>query len=187
VVAAVLNRTGSLGPAPGRRSRGELVLEALDHADADAAAEALAHLDPSSYRTFNLIVADEDHGFWLRHAGEPRIAVHPLKEGLSLIAAGDIDDLGTRRLELALPAFRAWPAPDPDRGDWAGWESLLGSSRAPPGEPSAAAMRFLSDGYGTVSSAIVAVPKGDGEGRAPRLRFAGWQPEATAWRDIDLA
>src|SRR5437764_973522 len=34
VAAAVLNRHGSLGPAPGQRSRGELVLEALDHADA---------------------------------------------------------------------------------------------------------------------------------------------------------
>jgi len=38
VVAAVLNRVGSLGPAPGKRTRGELVLDALDHADAGAAA-----------------------------------------------------------------------------------------------------------------------------------------------------
>ncbi len=52
-----------------------------------------------------------------------------------MIAAGDLDDLGTRRLELALPAFRAWPVPDPDRDDWSAWESLLGSTRAPPGEP----------------------------------------------------
>ena len=106
VVAAVLNRTGSLGPAPGVRSRGELVLEALDHADAVDAAEALSHLEPDAYRTFNLIVADERDGFWLRHAGGRRVEVHPIKEGLSLIAAGDIDDLGTRRLQLAKPAFR---------------------------------------------------------------------------------
>jgi uncharacterized protein with NRDE domain len=44
LVAAVLNRHGSLGPEANRRSRGELVLEALDHADAVAAAEALSHL-----------------------------------------------------------------------------------------------------------------------------------------------
>src|SRR5260370_12365954 len=68
VAAAVLNRHGSLGPAPDRRSRGELVLEALDHADAAAAARALADLHPDAYRTFNLIVADDPHGFWLRHA-----------------------------------------------------------------------------------------------------------------------
>jgi Transport and Golgi organisation 2 len=184
VVAAVLNRTGSLGPAPGRRSRGELVLEALDHADAVAAAEALSFLDPNSYRTFNLIVADERDGFWLRHAGGARIEVHPLKEGLSLIAAGDVDDLGTRRLELAIPAFREWPAPDPDRGDWAGWESLLGSTRAPPGEPASAAMRFRTDGYGTVSSALIGLPARGASDRRAHFRFAAWEPEATPWQDI---
>src|ERR1700757_1828832 len=104
VGAAVLNKQGSLGPAPGQRSRGELVLEALDHAHAVAAAETLSHLDPTAYRTFNLIVADERDAFWLRHAGGVRIELHPLRDGVSMIAAGDLDDLGTRRLELSLPA-----------------------------------------------------------------------------------
>src|ERR1700749_4586327 len=97
VAAAVLNRHGSLGPATGLRSRGELVLEALDHADAVAAAEALADLDPAAYRTFNLIIADERDAFWLRPAGRSRIELHPVEEGLSMIAAGDLNDLGTRR------------------------------------------------------------------------------------------
>ena len=187
VAAAVLNRTGSLGPMPGLRSRGELVLEALDHADAVDAAEALSHLDPNSYRSFNLIVVDERDGFWLRHDGGNHIEVHPLKEGLSLIAAGDVDDLATRRLQLAMPAFRAWPLPDPDRQDWSGWEQLLGSSRAPPGEPATAAMRFRTDGYGTVSSALIALPaRGEPELR-PVFRFASWLPQETGWQDVSLA
>src|ERR1700722_17325702 len=77
VAAAILNRRGSLGPAPGLRSRGEIVLEALDHADAVAAAAALSYLDPAAYRTFNLIVADNRDAFWLRHTGSGPIAVHP--------------------------------------------------------------------------------------------------------------
>ena len=186
VVAAVLNREGSLGPAPGRRSRGELVLEALDHAAAAAAAEALSDLDPDAYRTFNLIVADASDGFWLRHAGSARVELRRLKEGLSMIAAGDVDDLRTRRLALALPGFRAWPAPEPDRGDWTGWEALLGSTRAPSGEPATAAMRFRVGGYGTVSSALIALPALDGGGRPARFRFAEWQPEPTPWREVSL-
>jgi len=69
VVAAVLNRVGSLGPAAGKRSRGELVLEALDHADASAAAAAMVDLDPEAYRPFNLLIADSRDAFWLRHGG----------------------------------------------------------------------------------------------------------------------
>jgi uncharacterized protein with NRDE domain len=184
VAAAVLNRHGSLGPSPDRRSRGELVLEALDHADATAAAEALSYLDPEAYRTFNLIVADESRGFWLRYAGGPQIELKPLKDGLSMIAAGDLDDLATRRLEVALPAFRAWPLPDPDHDDWSGWQSLLSSTRAPPNEPVTAAMRFRTDGYGTVSSALIGLPALSEPERRPVFRFAEWLPHTSSWRDV---
>ena len=187
VAAAVLNRHGSLGPAPDRRSRGELVLEALDHADAAAAARALVDLDPEAYRTFNLIIADDRDGFWLRHAGGPRVEIKRLKDGLSMIAAGDIDDLASRRLELALPAFRAWPTPEPEDDDWTGWETLLGSTRVPPNEPATAAMRFRTDGYGTLSSALIALPARDEGDRRPIFRFAEWLPHATPWRDAMAA
>src|SRR5712691_5163086 len=146
VAAAVLNRHGSLGPTAGLRSRGELVLEALDHADAVAAAAALSHLDPAAYRTFNLIVADNRDGFWLRHDGTGRIATRPLDEGLSLIAAGDVNEIETPRLALAGPRFRAASAPDPDREEWAAWQNLLSDDTVPPGAPpgasSEAALRF---------------------------------------------
>ncbi len=69
LVAAVLNRPGTLGPEAGKRSRGELVLEALDHVEAKTAAEALLDINPGSYRPFNLVIADRYEAFWLRHAG----------------------------------------------------------------------------------------------------------------------
>ncbi len=69
LAAAVLNRPGTLGPEAGKRSRGELVLEALDHAEAKTAAEALSELNPESYRPFNLVIADRYDAFWIRHAG----------------------------------------------------------------------------------------------------------------------
>ena len=69
VVAGVLNRVDSLGPEPGKRSRGELVLEALDHADAATATNSLARLDPAAYRSFNLVIADNRDAFWLRNSG----------------------------------------------------------------------------------------------------------------------
>ena len=39
VVAGIMNRRNTLGPVAGKRSRGELVLKALDYTDAQAAAD----------------------------------------------------------------------------------------------------------------------------------------------------
>lgn len=187
VAAAILNRTGSLGPAAGLRSRGELVLEALDHADAVDAATALAQLDPAAYRSFNLIVADNRDAFWLRHDGDGRIQLHPIKEGLSVIAAGDLDELATPRLVCAKPRFENAPAPDPDRGNWGSWEELLSEDTTPQGAPADAALRFRTErGFATVSSALVALPMTTTEEIRPVFRFANWLPEPMTWRDVAI-
>ena len=68
--------------------------------------------------------------------------------------------------------------------DRSGWESLLGSTRAPRGEPETAAMRFCADGYGTVSSAVIALPALDELDRKPVFRFAAWLPNATPWHNV---
>ena len=64
VAAIIMNRYGSLGPQAGRRSRGELVLKALAHSAATAAATALTELEPALYRSFNLVVADHREAIW---------------------------------------------------------------------------------------------------------------------------
>src|SRR5689334_11317830 len=55
VVAAVLNRPGSLGPAAGKQSRGELPLLALAHSSAADAAAAIGATDASAWRSYNLV------------------------------------------------------------------------------------------------------------------------------------
>ena len=158
VVAAVLNRRGTLGPEPGKRSRGELVLEALDHAEAHAAAQALRALDPSAWRPFNLIVADAVDAFWVRHAGDGRIWVQPIEPGLHMIEAGELDDPGSARIGRFLPQFRFVPAPDPAAGDWSSWQTLLAERHTRTGDPRDAMCIVTAGEYGTVSSALVALP-----------------------------
>jgi hypothetical protein len=188
VVAGVLNRHGSLGPAPGQRSRGELVLEALDHADARAAAEALAAIEPKAYRTFNLIVADNRDAFWLRHAdpsGTLPVTLLPVPAGLSMIASGDLDDPETPRIQRYRPLFAAAAPPDPGRGEWSSWERLLldESPDGENGEPGA--MRFVTGrGFGTVSSALIAIPAIERPDLKPVFRFAAHRPDAAPWRDV---
>ncbi len=188
VVAGILNRFGTLGPAPGQRSRGELVLEALDHADAGEAARALAQIDPRAYRPFNLIVADNRDAYWLRHAdgdGPPKVTARRLGAGLAMIAASDLDERETPRLRRYRPRFAAAPAPDPGGGDWAAWEALLADDESNPQDGPAGAMRFATErGFATVSSALIALPSAARSAVPPVFRFRAWQPAPTPWHDV---
>lgn len=193
VVAVVLNREGTLGPQAGKRSRGELVLEALDHADAVEAAKALAHLDPESYRPFNLVVADNRDAFWLTHRGEaprPRIRVMPIPPGLSMLTAQDLNDpKASPRQRFYAPLFGQVAPPDPDKGDWKAWEELMGS-RIWEGDLSVGprgAMCVVTDvGFETVSSTLLALPSAERPGVKPVLRFAPGRPDRTPFQDVAL-
>ena len=186
LVAGIMNRPQSLGPAAGKRSRGELVLEALDHADARAAAAALAELDPDAYRPFNLILADNTEAFWIRHAGAS-IDAAAIPPGLSMLTAHDLNDAaGSRRIGHFLPLFRAAPAPDPAAGDWRAWQALLGSRSFAPGAGPHDAMTILGEnGFATLSSALIALP-GPGIEAKPVLLFAAGRPDVTPYEAISL-
>ncbi|MCC7045936.1 MAG: NRDE family protein, partial [Alphaproteobacteria bacterium] len=157
VVAAILNRQGTLGPAQGKRSRGELVLLALDEADAAGAALVMSELRPDSYRSFNLVVADNRGAFFVAHRAEDQpVAVQRLHEGLTMVTAREPDDPSSPRIAFHRPRFLEAPAPDPEAGDWAAWEGLLASDARAAGTGPEGAMNFSRpDGFGTVSSALV--------------------------------
>jgi hypothetical protein len=187
VVAAVLNRIGTLGPESGKRSRGELVLDALDHADAAAAADALRHLDGGAFRPFNLIVADQRDAFWLRHHGQGPITVTPIPPGLSMIASRDLNDPASPRIVRYRPLFERAAVPDPEKGalgNWSDWELLLGA-RVGRGQEPRDAMCVVTDGdYGTVSSSLIALPADTGA--RPRWLHAEGRPGEIPYYAVDL-
>jgi hypothetical protein len=194
VVACILNRYGSLGPAPGKRSRGELVLEALDHADARDAAAALRDLDPNAYRPFNMIIADNRDAWWLT-ARENAHEMHleRIPEGLSVFTAHERNDLGDPRIATYMPQFQAATPPDPDRGDWESWKALLGAT-APsrPGAAATTAMSFKTDsGFGTSSSSLLALPSIEAAHGADKIRpvwlFAPGRPESVTFAPVDIS
>jgi len=177
VLAAVMNRGGTLGPLPGKRSRGELVLEALDHAEAGQAAAALEALNPEAYRHFNLFVADPVNAYWIRHAGQ-RIEVFEIEPGLHMLTSGELNDRADPRIRLYLPRFRSARAPDPELQDVGDWTLLLGGRTHPEGQGAEAAMNLVfNDGFGTVSSFVMGVPRYPGFGTRPRWWFADGQPD----------
>jgi hypothetical protein len=195
VVAGILNRQHSLGPAAGMRSRGELVLEALDHADAAQAAAALAGLDTRAYRPFNLVIADNRDAYWLRNRGPDgpgRIETGPIPVGIAMITAHDMGDMASPRIRAYLPRFQVAPPPDPDRSDWVAWEALLASRDSGEGDSSvetgpAAAMAIRTPtGFGTVCGSLLGLPSPEAYGRKPTWRFAPGLPGEVPWVDIRI-
>ena len=192
VVAGIMNRMNTLGPKTGKRSRGELVLEALDHSDARDAATALAELDGRAYRAFNMVIADNRDAFWLRHRAESGpnagiVEVKPLPPGYSMLTAHDRNDtVNSPRIRHFLPRVLATPAPDPAKGDWKAWEELM-AIRAPEGaaDPGDGMTVEYPYGFGTLSSALIALPA-PGAGK-PVFRFARGAPDRVPYEPVSLA
>ena len=194
VVAAVLNRHGTLGPAPGARSRGELVLEALDHTDATAAAKAFQDLDPKAYRSFNLVIADNRDAFLVRSLGPNGHKVVPIPAGLSMLTAHELNDESSARIRFHRPRFAAAEPPDPERGDFSSWEKLLASREQEPDAGPHGALTIVTDedndrrtGYGTSSSSLIALAAA-GHRPPPGAiwRFAPGAPDRTSFDIVKL-
>ncbi len=178
VVAAVLDRTGSLGPVAGKRSRGELVPEALDHVEATAAVRALAHLDPWTFRPFNLLVADPTRAFWLRSDGR-ELRVRPLGPGVHMLTGRELDDPACPRIRRHLPLFRTAAPPEPEAPACSDWRLLLAAHVAAGDDPRHG-MCLHGEDFGTLSASLLLV---DRDGRA-LWHFAAGPPCRTAFRPV---
>jgi len=190
VVAGILNRRDSLGPDDTLRSRGEIVLEALDHADAADAADALSNLDGRSYRSFNLVVTDNRDAYWIKSMGadtDGAIEVSEIPEGLSMMTAFDLNDTASGRVAFHKPRFEAAPVPDVDAGDWSAWQNLLASGEYGDDTDHRDAMRITTDfGFGTLSSALVALPSVDFNDRKPVWLFAAGAPGDVDYTPVEF-
>jgi hypothetical protein len=175
VACCVLNRSGSLGPAPGKRSRGELPLIALAEPDLRAAAGAVLRLDAGDWRSFNLVLASRDGAVFVRGPGRGRPEGWSLPEGVSMVTAFDPNDEASPRVARHLPRFRAAPPPDTD--DWSGWRAVIADSAGTTVQQINVRPR---DGFGTVCSALLGLPA-DG---AAQWLFAAGPPDVTPFKPV---
>lgn len=175
VVAAVLNRPGSLGPDPDKRSRGELPILALKQATAAEAVARMAALDSALWRPFNMVIADSAGAWFLIGSGEGRPVASALPAGVSMVTAHPPNDMTSARTARHLPRFVAAEAPQPP--DWGAWPALLADSEG----GSAAALNVPPlGGFGTVCSSLVAL----GASGERSWRFAPGPPDRTEFERL---
>jgi len=173
LVATVLNRPGTLGPATGKRSRGELPLLALEHTTAAQAAQAITRLDASLYRGFNMVLADRAGAWFVKATGRDNPTARKLPPGVSMVTAYDPNDHESPRTARHLRHFQfAEPT-------LAAWRALLSDREGAPAEQINVAER---GGFGTVSSSFVTIPAtGD-----PVWLFAAGPPHAAPFLPVSL-
>ncbi len=177
VIAAVLNRPGSLGPAPGKRSRGELPLLALRHGSANAAAQAIARLDAGAWRSFNMVMADDRGAIFVRGLGRGQPEAETLPPGLHMVTSHDPNDLDSPRVRRHLPRLRAAAAPDTD--GWAAWRAIISDRSGVAGEQLNVVPR---GGFGTVCSSLVTLQAG----AMPDWLFAAGPPDEVPFQPVAM-
>jgi hypothetical protein len=153
LVATVLNRPGTLGPAAGKRSRGALPLIALDHPTAATAATAITALDAGAWRDFNMVLADRTGAIFIRGLGHGHPTAEHLPHGVSMVTAHDPNDLESPRTARHLPRFQAAEPAGPD--DWRAWRDILADRRGGSAEQINVVPR---GGFGTVCASFVSLP-----------------------------
>ena len=178
VVAAVLNRQGSLGPAPGKHSRGELPLLALREASAAAVAQAVSRLDAGLWRSFNMVLADRGGTFFARGLGYGAVMAEALPAGLHMVTSRDPNDLQSPRVRRHLPRLRAAAAPDTD--GWATWRAVIADRSGAAGEQMNVVPR---GGFGTVCSSLVELREDGGVS----WLFAAGAPDEVGFELVALA
>ena len=189
VCSTILNRPQTLGPAEDKRSRGELPLEAVDHAEAHEAAKALAALDPFSYRSFNLVIADAKNAYWLRSTGQKNssIEIIQIPLGISMITAQGLNNPISARTKKNRPRFQNAPVPDPETNNWFAWQVLMATKSDERDEEEGAGMNITRMGkFETVSSTLIALPRKNRFGIKSKWLFCSGRPDQVPYLPIKL-
>jgi hypothetical protein len=99
-----------------------------------------------------------------------------------------MNDTSHARIRTYLPRLKAAADPDPDSGggggDWSDWETLMAASEVAPETGPRGAMAFATaNGYGTLSSSLIALPA-PGVATRPVWRFCAEQPGTAPYQDV---
>jgi uncharacterized protein with NRDE domain len=157
VLVAVTNRFGHARD-PARRSRGQVVLEALAASDAAEAAGVIAALAASSVNPFHLLIADSTRGFQVFHDGEA-LRCSELGPGWHVLTERSLAGpapLRESKVRAALARHASAPSPEE-------LHTLLRSHEDAPLDATCVHVPELD--YGTRSTTIAYVPDAGTPGR----------------------
>jgi uncharacterized protein with NRDE domain len=192
----VTNQRTLVPPDPAKRSRGELVLEALRLGERNAITQMLQRLDASAYNAFNLMWGDAQ-ALFVAYArdGQAALEIEPVPEGVHVLPNDRLDDAESpkvaRARALLAPYVRAeFPELEsalkraladrirPELGALPDWPLPAHMSRELLRELSALCIRTPL--YGTRSSTVIALTPGS----VGKYLYADGPPDQTEFVDV---
>jgi len=189
VVAGIMNRKNCLGPMENKKSRGELVLNALDHEDAVKSSNAIVKIQKDNYRGFNMFIGDNSNSYWIK-SEETSLDIEciNISDGFSMITSHDRNDLNSSRIKNYLPKFSLSREPNPTKNEWNDWEKLLGSKCSADDDPLSAMCIKTDMGFQTISSSFIALPsfKSKLNKNKPIFRHANGSPDSTSYVNLKI-
>ncbi len=168
--AAITNRFGNRPPWAGKKSRGRLVLEALERGSAEAAAAWAASLPAAQFNRFHLLLADRERAYLLVHDDE-KIAGRELEPGWQVVTERSFGAGSIEREDWLRTESSGWQEPPTRRV----LMDLLSVHREDPFAGTCVHAPWLD--YGTRSSSILCL------GSAPGLLHAEGAPCESAYGD----
>jgi uncharacterized protein with NRDE domain len=173
VFAALTNRpTRELDPA--RRSRGQLVMDALGAKSASDAASSAAALGERLYNPFNLFVADATDAFAVVYDGGSKLL--PLAPGVHVIGNADPNAREVEKIARTMGRAERVAAGPPD-AIAAGLEEICRAHEA--GDDALASTCVHRGGYGTRSSTLLRLGS-----NGALLQHADGPPCTSPYRDF---
>ena len=112
----------------------------------------------------------------------------PIEPGLTMVTAFDANDPASHRVRRFRPRFEAAPPPDPETGDWAAWQALMGDrGHDADSGPDGAMTVQMDNGFGTVCSSLVALPSVARPECRPVWLFAAGRPDEAPYQPLNQA
>ena len=84
-----------------------MVLDALDHADANESLNAIVEIEKNSYKGFNMLIADNVNAYWIKSSDESDVIEYfNIPDGLSMITAYDRNDINSKESKIIYQNFQ---------------------------------------------------------------------------------
>lgn len=141
-------------------SRGQIILEILNHSNIEDALKHISIFNRFKYNNFNLLIANYKKCYLIKHdINNKDLIIQQINEGLSIITDKDLNDKNDKKIDFYYKLFSSLKKPNPSLNKWDIWKENLTNSNSSKLKNSEK-ICFINhqSNYGTRSSSLIAIP-----------------------------